>query len=91
MHLVTKSPFTSSELHNCLRIADSEAPVVLIGDACYAIHHPLITSRTHDAGFYALVDDLHERGLQSAETVTLIDYDALVKLTESHKSICTWG
>ena len=95
LHIVNKSPFESSGLQSCLRVAQPGAAVLLIEDGVYAATK---AGASHLAGalgtvrFYALAPDIEARGMQgrTVEGIELVDYAGFVDLVTSHSTVQSW-
>lgn len=90
LHIVSKSPFTSTALSECLAFIQPESALLLLSSAVYAIEHPSISTLTN-IGIYALQEDVEARGLKAHSNITLIDYSEMVTLTEHNHPIQTWS
>ena len=97
LHIVNKSPFQSSALSSCLRVLQPGSAVLLIEDGVYAglarnaADSGLAAAITNQA-VYALESDVTARGLNShiLDSVTLIDYEGFVELTERYTTSQSW-
>jgi len=91
LHLVNKSPFTSSALDEAARIAAKGAPILLIEDAVFAAragtaYEPKLAAILQDHPVYALAPDLKARAVEKvAHGVTQVDYPGFVDLVEKDK------
>ena len=74
---------------SCQRYKKSDDVIVLIGDGVYVTTHETLSEST-----LVMRQDLDTRGLSTsfsdAEQANLIDYEALVKLTEQHTPVVSW-
>ncbi len=97
LHIVNKSPFQTSALDSCLRLAQNGSALLLIEDGVYAVTAGSAAEpRIHEAcarlKVYALRPDLDARGVAAkvAEGVTLIDYAGFVDLAVEHPNSQSW-
>jgi len=98
LHIINKSPFTTTALTSCLDVAQSNDVIVLIEDAVVAARiNTAITAEIMSAlktkTIYALKTDLEARGLneQLIIEIKLIDYREFVELTVQHHPIQSWN
>ena len=97
LHIVNKSPFQTSTLDTCLRMAQSGHALLLIEDAVYAATSgSAIEERMRQAcgtvKVYALQPDLDARGVTAKliDGVTLVDYGGFVDLVVEHPTSHAW-
>ena len=97
LHIVNKSPFQTSALDSCLRLAQPGSALLLIEDGVYAATagsatEPRIRQACARLQVYALRPDLDARGLatKAIEGVTLIDYAGFVDLAVAHPTSQSW-
>ena len=97
LHIVNKSPFQTSTLDTCLRLAQPGHALLLIEDAVYAATAGSATeARLRQAcatlKVYALQPDLDARGVTAKliDGVTLVDYAGFVDLTVEHPTSHAW-
>lgn len=93
LHLVSRSPFTSSCLQDCLRLAADEDSLLLIGDGVYAALNDARPLQSHRfAAIYALADDVASRGLGTSlpQAIEVIDYDRFVSLCCEADRTLSW-
>ena len=97
LHIVNKSPFQTSTLQSCLRMAQAGHALLLTEDAVYAATTGTeLTEQVHQAcakfKVYALRPDLDARGLTAKliDGVTLVDYGGFVDLTVEHTASHAW-
>lgn len=88
LHIITKSLFRSQSVATVLPVIANEDAVLLLGDGLYSAGHPLLRNQQN---LHAIDEDRVSRGLAIEPGVCYIDYDAMVKLTESHNPTATWG
>jgi tRNA 2-thiouridine synthesizing protein B len=97
LHIVNKSPFQTSTLDTCLRMAQPGNALLLIEDGIYAatvgsateerVRHACATLKV-----YVLQPDMDARGVTTKliEGVTLVDYGGFVDLTVEHSTSHSW-
>jgi len=96
LHIINKSPFESSSLESCLRVAQPGAAVILIEDGVYAATTAAAQAHLHPASgrlrVYALAPDIEARGMQEriATGVELVDFAGFVDLVTSHNTVQSW-
>ena len=97
LHIVNKSPFQTSTLQSCLRIAQPGHALLLIEDAVYAATvgtqaEPYVRQACANLKVYALQPDMDARGVTDRliEGVTRIDYGGFVDLTVEHHTSHSW-
>ena len=96
LHIVNKSPLTSSALENCLSIAAS-GEILLIEDAVYAAaagnaSEAKLREAMGRLKVYVLQPDLEARGMgdRLIAGVTAVDYGGFVNLTISNNTCQSW-
>lgn len=96
LHIVNKSPFASSTLDSCLRVAVS-GDILLIEDAVYAATSGnAFEGKLREAmgrfKIYVLQPDLEARGMADrlVEGVTAVDHGGFVDLTISNSACQSW-
>jgi len=97
LHIVNKSPFQTSTLDTCLRMAQPGNALLLIEDGIYAATVGSATEeRVRKAcatlKVYALQPDMDARGVTTKliDGVTLVDYAGFVDLTVEHSTSHSW-
>ena len=97
LHIVNKSPFQTSTLDTCLRMAQPGHALLLIEDGVYAATSgSAAQAKMSEAGaklkIYALGPDLEARGVvgKLLDGVTLVDYGGFVDLVESYDTSHSW-
>ena len=97
LHIVNKSPFQTSTLDTCLRMAQPGQALLLIEDGIYAATVGSATeARVRQAcatmKVYALQPDMDARGVTAKliDGVTLVDYGGFVDLTVEHSTSHSW-
>jgi len=97
LHIINKSPFQTSTLDSCLRMAQPGHALLLSEDGIYAATAGSSTeARLRQActtlKVYALKPDMDARGVTDKliEGVTLVDYGGFVDLTVEYKTSHSW-
>lgn len=97
LHIINKSPFETSTLDTCLRMAQPGHALLLIEDGVYAATTgSAAEERMRQAckmlKVYALQPDMDARGVASklVDGVTLVDYSGFVDLTEKYDTSHSW-
>jgi tRNA 2-thiouridine synthesizing protein B len=97
LHIINKSPFQTSTLQSCLRIAQPGHALLLIEDAVYAATtgtgvEDHVRQACSTLKVYALQPDMDARGVTAKliEGVTLVDYGGFVDLTLKHHTSHSW-
>ena len=97
LNIVNKSPFQSTSLDACLRIAQAGQGLLLIEDAIYAATkgstaEAAIRSACSTLKVYALQPDMDARGVtaKAIEGVTLVDYSGFVDLVAQYSTSNSW-
>ena len=97
LHIVNKSPFQTSTLDTCLRMAQPGQALLLIEDGIYAATvGSAMEARVRQAcatmKVYALQPDMDARGVTAKliDGVTLVDYGGFVDLTVEHSTSQSW-
>lgn len=88
LHLIQRSPFSSTSLSDCLNIIDNEDSLLFMQDGIYIQNHPTLPSISNPV--YALQDDLKARGLATNKLCKSIDYQEFVKLCTLHEKVISW-
>lgn len=97
LHLVNKSPFSSTSLDSCLKFATKGSSILLFEDAIYAAMagtslESKITDVTKDHSVYVLKEDLAARGVKEiVPGVKEVDYAGFVELVENNNTSTTWS
>ncbi|WP_444931372.1 sulfurtransferase complex subunit TusB [Microbulbifer sp. SSSA002] len=93
LHIVSKSPYTSSALKECLGAFAQGDALLLIEDGAYALRHPTL-ARVQNAPVYCLEADAAARGQQqpaaAIDSVEMIDDARWVQLCTEHQPIVSW-
>ena len=97
LHIVNKSPFQTSSLDSCLRLARPGSALLLIEDGVYAATtgseaQERISAACSQLKVYALRPDMDARGVaaKAIDGVTLVDYAGFVDLAAQHHSSQSW-
>lgn len=97
LHIINKSPFETSTLETCLRMAQPGHALLLIEDGVYAATQgSAAAERMRQActtlKVYALQPDMDARGVtpKVIEGVSLVDYGGFVDLTEQYDTSHSW-
>ena len=97
LHIINKSPFQTSTLDSCLRIAQPGNALLLIEDGVYAATEGSASEARMRLALttlkvYALQPDLDARGMSARliEGITLVDYAGFVDLTVEHSTSHSW-
>lgn len=88
LHIVTKSPFSSSSFHDCLEAVSAGDVLLLLTDGILASQ--LSEAHSSDCLVYCLAEDLALYGLPEPEAVKVTDYQGFVELTAQHRPVVTW-
>ena len=97
LHIINKSPFQTSTLDSCLRMAQPGSAVLLIEDGVYAATVGSAAEQglrqvSTTLKVYALQPDMDARGVTSKliDGVTLVDYGGFVDLAEKYHTSHSW-
>lgn len=97
LHIVNKSPFQTSTLETCLRIAQPGNALLLIEDGVYAATvgsaaEAALRQACSALKVYVLQPDLEARGMTAKllDGVTPVDYGGFVDLTVQYHSSHSW-
>ncbi len=97
LHIVNKSPFQTSSLDSCLRLAHPGSALLLIEDGVYAATtgsaaQERISAACVHLKVYALQPDMDARGVTAKllDGVTPIDYAGFVDLAAEHHCSQSW-
>ena len=97
LHIINKSPFQTSTLDSCLRMAQPGNALLLIEDGVYAATAgSAAESRMRQActtlKVYALQPDMDARGVTGKliEGVKLVDYGGFVDLAVEYNTSHSW-
>ena len=96
LHIINKSPLTSSTFESCLRMAAS-GEILLMEDAVYAatkgnVFEAKLRAAMSRCKVYVLQPDLEARGLADRliEGVSPVDYGGFVDLAISNNACQSW-
>ncbi|GAA5442583.1 protein TusB [Microbulbifer sp. NBRC 101763] len=93
LHLVSKSPFSSSALRDCLQSFAEGDALLLIEDGVYALRHDALQTLQNSA-VYCLEADAAARGQRELAAIVsgikMIDDAGWVKLCTQHNPIVSW-
>lgn len=96
LHLINKSPFTSTSLDSCIKYAEKGAAILLFEDGVYGAMAGTslgekMAGITGDYDVYALKEDLRMRGIDKVtDGIKEVDYPGFVDLVEQHKT-ASWS
>lgn len=96
LHIINKSPHTSSAFDSCLRVAQG-GDILLIEDAVYAAasgaaSESLVREALKSFKIHVLQPDLEARGMADRviEGVAKVDYGGFVDLVAHNKNCQSW-
>ena len=97
LHIVNKSPFQTTTLESCLRMAQPGHALLLIEDGIYAATvgsaaEVRVRQACASLKVYALQPDMDARGVTGKliDGVTLVDYAGFVDLTVEYSTSHSW-
>ena len=97
LHIVNKSPFQTSSLDTCLRMAQPGHALLLIEDGIYAAtvgsaFEAKLRAACATLKVYALQPDMDARGVTGKliDGITLVDYSGFVDLTVNYTTSNSW-
>jgi len=97
LHIVNKSPFQSTSLQTCLRMAKPGSAVLFIEDGVYGATsgtsaEAMVRQAAGAIKFYALQPDIDARGATGKvmDGITLVDYSGFVDLTLEYSTSHSW-
>jgi tRNA 2-thiouridine synthesizing protein B len=97
LHIVNKSPFQTTTLDSCLRMAQTGHALLLIEDGIYAATvgsaaEARVRQACASLKVYALQPDMDARGVTGKliDGVTLVDYAGFVELTVEYSTSHSW-
>ena len=97
LHIVNKSPFQTSSLDTCLRMAQPGHALLLIEDGIYAAtvgsaFEDKLRTACATLKVYALQPDMDARGVTGKliDGITLVDYSGFVDLTVNYTTSNSW-
>ncbi len=95
LHIINKSPFSTSALDSCLRVGTG-GDILLIEDGVYAAIAGAAEKQVRDAmkqfRFHVLQPDLEARGIADRviDGINKVDYFGFVDLVASSKNCQSW-
>ncbi|SDZ83112.1 sulfurtransferase complex subunit TusB [Microbulbifer marinus] len=89
LHIVSKSPFSSTALSDCLDAFGDGDALLLIEDGVYALSGRM-AEQPAVKPVYCLAADAAARGLQIPASVTAVDDAGWVALCTEHNPIVSW-
>jgi tRNA 2-thiouridine synthesizing protein B len=98
LHTVNKSPFERNSLESCLRLANSDDPVLLLEDGVYAALNDTsvegqIKAALDNQSIYVLGPDLSARGFSEDRLIAgirVVDYAGFVDLAAENDKVQAW-
>ncbi|WDD96873.1 sulfurtransferase complex subunit TusB [Thalassomonas actiniarum] len=93
LHLVRSSQFKSSDFLQCIGVLTPGDHLVLLDDACYNLHHPLLITaqeKLFPQKIAVVTCHAQARAVTLPETITGISMTELVHLTFNNNSVVTW-
>lgn len=88
LHLIQRSPFSSTTFRDCLNIIGTQDSLLFMQDGVYIQSHPTLNSITNPV--YLLQDDLSARGLEVNGKEKSISYQEFVQLCTEHEKVISW-
>lgn len=89
LHLIQKSPFSTSLLDDCLNVINDDDSIILMQDGVLACQQPRLATLKNT--IFALQDDLDARGIQQThKNVNAISYTKFVQLCTECKNTVSW-
>jgi len=93
LHLVRSSAFQRTDFSQCIEVLSAGDHLVLLDDACYNLHHPLLTQAQEKLSLEKIAvvaSHAKARAIDLPQTVTGISMTDLVQLTFNTDSVVTW-
>ena len=97
LHTVNQSPYQTTDLNSCVRIAQKGDDILFYQDAVIALQTDSeILSNIEELinkglNIYVLIEDCEIRGVdQLYDQAIKIDYAGFVKLVEKHETMYAW-
>lgn len=97
LHIINKSPFQTSTLASCLKLAQPGSALLLIEDGIYAAMagsaaESSIRSAMDSVKVYVLQPDAEARGMSGKiiEGIHTVDYGGFVDLTIEYATVHSW-
>lgn len=89
LHLIQKSPFSTSLLDDCLNVINVDDSIILMQDGVLACQQPKLATIKNT--IFVLQDDLDARGIQlTHKNVNAISYTRFVQLCTECKNTISW-
>lgn len=88
LHLIQRSPFSSTTLSDCLNIVGDKDSLLFMQDGVYIQNHPNLPSINNSV--YFLQDDIEARGLRVGSIGKSINYQEFVQLCTQHEKVISW-
>ncbi|WDE09657.1 sulfurtransferase complex subunit TusB [Thalassomonas haliotis] len=93
LHLVRSSQFQSTDFSQCIGMLTAGDRLVLLDDACYNLHHPLLVQAQEKVlpeKITVVTSHAQARAVTLPETITGISMTELVHLTFDCDTVVTW-
>ena len=93
LHLIRNSAFINNDLAQCLELATNTDILVLIDDACYNVHHPLIEkvlSQQLELKISIMNTHARARAISVPPLIEVITMNKLIELTFTYDKVITW-
>jgi len=88
LHIIQKSPFSSSALDDCLKTIGPDDSILLMNDGVYACKHPILNDLSNC--IFALKEDLMARGLAPINNIQSLEYSGFVAECCNHQNTISW-
>lgn len=89
LHLVRTSPFKDNTFAMCLSVYQKEDKVILMDDACYALHHPSIKSINSES-FIVIEEHITARAIDNKLGLTSCKIEDIAKTIFAFERTITW-
>lgn len=95
LHLLSRSPFTDTQLNSCLRLLGDDDGLMLCGDAVYVFNAglelaPELQRLAAKGALYALEEDLVARNCIQLGGVQWLNYAQFVALCCQYDRVNSW-
>jgi tRNA 2-thiouridine synthesizing protein B len=98
LHTVNKSPYGTSSLSSCLRLALKGHSILLFEDGIYGAltgtcFETILTEALKRYNIYVLVSDIEARGMRTddvIEGIKTVDYAGFVDLVAENNAVQAW-
>lgn len=92
LHIVRTSGFSKQDFQACLNTMASKDIILLTDDGCYNVSHPELKKLlpSHNTLIYMLEQHAKARGIETAESINLIDEEAVLALIFKCNNSVTW-